>query len=96
MELTIAIDPNDSISKIIAINTPTTNCNCDSIDNVIVPIYMPNEMTLSKLKAKAIKQDSVYQCQLNCLNLNKNINPRNAQGGWGTPRNLNLGFLYEF
>ena len=24
------------------------------------------------------------------------LNPRNAQGGWGTPRNLNLGFFYRF
>ena len=73
INITVAIDPNDSVSTITSINSPLKNCNCDSTNNEIVPLYMPNKMTLSKLKVKSLTIDSVFQCQLNCLELDEKI-----------------------
>ena len=76
MELIIGIDPNDSISTILSTNSKSKNCNCNNISEDIVPLYMPNKMALSKLSAKSLTIDSVFQCQLNCLDINKNISKK--------------------
>jgi len=73
MKLMIAIDPNDSTSTIITTNSPSKNCECKSVPNNLVPLYMPNKMALKKLSAKPLTIDSVFQCQLNCLNINKKV-----------------------
>ena len=73
LELTVGIDPNDSVSTIINTNSTSKNCECNQIDDEIVPFYMPNKMVLSKLSAKSLTLDSVFQCQSNCLEIDQNI-----------------------
>ncbi len=73
IKVTISTDPNDSTSTITSINSTSINCNCDSVNTEIIPLYMPNKMALSKLSEKSLTIDSVFQCQFDCLGLDQKI-----------------------
>ena len=75
LKVNFSLNKVDSIAELININT-SSNCNCmDSSNSNLQPLYMPNKMVLSKLKAKKIKRSKLFNCQFDCLNLiNDDIN----------------------
>lgn len=82
-QLKIAFDvfERDSVVFINKFYNQPTN-ECEKLDpTVSYSLYMPNEMTLEKIRANKLKYESIFRCEMDCNGLTENIIQKALEDG---------------